>query len=684
MSSTYTTSKHYFGSGTPYYYGKMTLTKSTYNASVKVSWKVELIQKYGSEYGVAVKMSGADSGSASGYATSVQSYERTICSKSGSITFDRTTSSQTKTFKITAYGKTVDGKWSAGGEVSKSASVSIPELDSYAIKYNANGGSGVPSSQTKYYGKNLTLSSTKPTRTGYTFVKWNTKSDGSGTNYSPGASYTNNAAVTLYAIWKINTYSVSYNANGGSGAPAQQTKTYGVNLTLSTTRPTRTGYTFSKWNTKSDGSGTSYNPGASYTSNAAVTLYAIWTLNTYVVMYDGNGESDPVSGVPGQQTKYYGTALTLSTSKPTRTGWVFKGWATTRNGSVSYQPGSSYTGNAVLNLYAVWVVDYKRPTITDVAKPYRVVYNEDTGTYDQDDEGTYAYIGFSWAIDSAHASNPTVAIDAKARTDSSWQTIATPSISGGSGTVILPNVSYPSTGFVKENTYDIRITVSDSGGSTSVSTFLSQAFFTMDFKNGGKGIAFGAPAMEDGFTCAMDTNFTGNFKIKNKTIFDLIYPVGSIYLSTVNTSPATLFGGTWVQIENRFLLAAGSSYAAGATGGSANAVVPYHRHSVTAVSDGITGGAHSHKSSTTTEYFVTSEASGAYNAGFTAGASGQSRRVDAPEASSSIFHHRANTNSPTHTHDLPAHNTDYIGTSGNTTGANMPPYLAVYVWKRTE
>ena len=72
----------------------------------------------------------------------------------------------------------------------------------YTISYNANGGSGAPSNQTKYYNNNLTLSSTKPTLTGYTFQSWNTKADGTGTNYAAGGSYTTNADVTLYAMWK--------------------------------------------------------------------------------------------------------------------------------------------------------------------------------------------------------------------------------------------------------------------------------------------------------------------------------------------------------------------------------------------------------------------------------------------------------------------------------------------------
>ena len=126
----------------------------------------------------------------------------------------------------------------------------IPKLPSYAISYNANGGSGAPGSQTKWYGKNLTLSSTKPTRTGYTFQGWATSSSGS-VAYASGATYTANSSVTLYAVWKAITYSVKYNANGGSGAPGNQTKTYGVALKLSSTKPTRSNYNFKGWSSSS-------------------------------------------------------------------------------------------------------------------------------------------------------------------------------------------------------------------------------------------------------------------------------------------------------------------------------------------------------------------------------------------------------------------------------------------------
>ena len=162
---------------------------------------------------------------------------------------------------------------SAGGTSSNSVAT-------YTVTYNANGGTGGPTTQTKTQGTALTLTTDKPTRTGYTFASWNTVQGGTGTSYNSGGSYTADANVTLYAQWTQNaptTYTVTYNANGGTGAPANQTKTQGTALTLTTDKPTRTGFTFDKWNTAANGSGTSYASGASYTTDAALTLYAQWT-----------------------------------------------------------------------------------------------------------------------------------------------------------------------------------------------------------------------------------------------------------------------------------------------------------------------------------------------------------------------------------------------------------------------
>ena len=151
------------------------------------------------------------------------------------------------------------------------------------------------------------------------------------------------------------TYSISYNANGGTGAPEAQDKTHDVTLKLSTVKPTRasasagnymvtldanggsvsstkltaartTSYTFKNWNTAANGSGTAYNPGANYTANADVTLYAQWNSSTTTA------------------------AVTLPT--PTRDGYSFKGWAT--SAAATSGTTGSYTPSGDVTLYAIW------------------------------------------------------------------------------------------------------------------------------------------------------------------------------------------------------------------------------------------------------------------------------------------------------------------------------------------
>lgn len=223
----------------------------------------------------------------------------------------------------------------------------------YTLSYNANGGSGAPSSQTGtgVGSYTFTISSTKPTRTGYTFLGWSLSSTATAASYQPGGSITLTASDILYAVWKANTYTVSYNANGGSGAPSNQTKTYGVTLTLSNTKPTRTGYTFSAWNTAQNGSGTSYAPGGSYTANAAVTLYAQWTVNTYVVTFDAQGGSV----TPASKSVTYGQPYG-SLPVPVRAGYRFDGWFTVATGGTQVTAETVVTVTAAQTLYAHWTV----------------------------------------------------------------------------------------------------------------------------------------------------------------------------------------------------------------------------------------------------------------------------------------------------------------------------------------
>lgn len=242
------------------------------------------------------------------------------------------------------------------GTITGAYTVWLKFLSLYAVKYDANGGSGAPAEQTKTYGTALTLRTGKPTRSGYNFSHWNTKSNGSGTTYQSGGTYSANAAVTLYAIWSPWAHTVAFNANGGSGAPSSQTKKYGSTIKLSTTVPTKTGHTFLEWNTKSDGSGTGYSPGQEYgydQDGGTVTLYAQWRADTYTVRYDANGGS----GAPAAQSKTYGIALVLSSTKPTRPGYKFLYWATSKTATSGYAPGEKFYNEGNVTLYAIWEVD---------------------------------------------------------------------------------------------------------------------------------------------------------------------------------------------------------------------------------------------------------------------------------------------------------------------------------------
>lgn len=291
-------------------------------------------------------------------------------SSSGSGSFTGTYSisgngSSTKTITVTF--KNYEEDWQ--GNVTESAtktvnlSVSVPAWTSYTVKYNANGGSGAPSSQTKWKDQALKLSTTKPIRTGYTFQGWGTSASDTSVDYASGANYTANASITLYAIWKAITYTVKYNANGGNNAPSSQTKTYGKTLVLSSVIPTRTSiedngtlteYTFKGWATSSTSTAVAYKAGANYTENASITLYAVWSkvvsVNLYDVSYNTNGGSNVIS-----QIKIKGETLKLRNTIPVKSGYTFVGWGMSADSTTaSYSAGDNYTLDEDVVLYAIW------------------------------------------------------------------------------------------------------------------------------------------------------------------------------------------------------------------------------------------------------------------------------------------------------------------------------------------
>lgn len=162
--------------------------------------------------------------------------------------------------------------------------VTVPAVarPTYTVSYNANGGSGAPSSQTKQHDITLTLSSTKPTRDGYEFAGWGTSATDTGVKYVAGGQYTGNASITLYAIWSnVAKLTINYNANGGSGAPVSQTHLINTTSKISGAKPTRNNYVFLGWSTSSSATKATYIADGQYTNNsftdgATVTLYAVW------------------------------------------------------------------------------------------------------------------------------------------------------------------------------------------------------------------------------------------------------------------------------------------------------------------------------------------------------------------------------------------------------------------------
>lgn len=246
-------------------------------------------------------------------------------------------------------------------------------------------------------------------------------------------------------------------------------------------------------------------------------------------------------------------------------------------------------------------------------------------------------------------------------------------------------------------------------------------------KVGGDSIWMGPQPPEDkDIKYWIDTSSDGSIDTEKALIVDTVYPVGSIYMSVSATNPQLLFGGTWEQLENTFLLGAGSSYEAGTTGGSADSIVVSHTHTFTGSEVTSKGQSQTH-SHTFTGTAVTSGGSSASSTGTQSAnhyhsypnpllmwntaastanvalsAAGRNQagwrgtdvlgKTTTGNNSANHSHSMAHTHSVTakgtngnasadHTHKVTASGTNSsTGSSG--TGANMPPYLVVYMWKR--
>lgn len=355
--------------------------------------------------------------------------------------------------------------------------VSGSDSKSYTVKINSSvvaSGTCAINGKTSYTIKSGTVTINKGTAT-----KSIPLSLSFDMSYYWGSTYggTKTASGSI-SIGAKKSYKISYNANGGSGAPSSQTKWHGTDIKLSTTKPSRTGYTFSKWNTNDKGTGKSYNSGSTYTANESTTLYAVWNQITYTVSYNANGGS----GAPSAQTKKHGTALTLSTTKPTRANYTFKGWATSSNGGVAYSAGGSYTANANVTLYAVWELAYTKPVISNL----KAIRCDSAGTAVE--TGTYAKVTFNWSTCTVTGNTATVS-----EIKIAWGSMnVSPTGSGSSDSVsqVIGNGALS-----VDSSYTITVTVTDSkNGTTSKTVTLGGTKFPIDFKSGGSGVSIGKPA----------------------------------------------------------------------------------------------------------------------------------------------------------------------------------------------
>lgn len=215
-----------------------------------------------------------------------------------------------------------------------------------AVTFDADGGIAV-SGVTVGSGSRLgTLPAS--TRRGYTFGGWYTGKNGTGTRLTSETVIT--ADAVYYARWDANRYQVSFDAQGGALDTGTMTVAYDAAYgTLPV--PTRFGFRFDGWYTEASG-GERITGGSVVSTAANHTLFAHWTaVLSYTVTYDANGGA----GAPMAQKKTHGTDLTITATRPRRTGYIFLGWAESPAAdAAAYAPGGLFTEDRSVTLYAVW------------------------------------------------------------------------------------------------------------------------------------------------------------------------------------------------------------------------------------------------------------------------------------------------------------------------------------------
>lgn len=338
-----------------------------------------------------------------------------------------------------------------------------------------------------------------------------------------------------------------------------------------------------------------------------------------------------------------------STSSSFTTGFLATSGTITFTAKVTDSRGRVSDAKTV----SISVASYSAPTISSFLSQ-RALSN---GTVN--DDGTYIRGLISYAYSSCSSKNTvTRATYYKKSSESAWINANT---SFSSGTAVTFGGGAIST----ESSYDVKYTVTDAFTMVTIIDTVSTAKVLMDFKAGGKGIAIGKVAEKDN---TLEVADSWEFEIHGKKLADYIYPVGSIYMSVNSTNPSVLFGGTWTQLKDRFLIGAGTTYAAGGTGGEAThkltvAEMPKHAHDTPFFNNMTNNGE------------MKSDFIGVFGKGMTASAA--LKEMGASSTMEMWWVSQTNT--------AEGNEFAYLTSSKGSGSAhnNIPPYLAVYMWKRT-
>lgn len=277
-----------------------------------------------------------------------------------------------------AYG---DGQWvtnlttQPNGIVTMVAQWSANEAH---IRYNPNppagktaGGNGTPNWD-GHTGDTPAIRGNGWTIDGYTFAGWTTNADGGGTKYAPGASWTANGTLTLYAQWTPGEAGLTYDGNGATGGKTDpQNGVTDQKVNVRQNGFTRDGYTFVRWDTQADCRGKAVNPGDKWTLQGSSTLYACWAGNMQPLTYHGNGAT---GGNTAAQSGKTGDELTTNANGFTRDGYTFVEWNTKADGTGGhYGKGTNGVAKWTMlpvgnDLYAIWQ-----------ANPANIRYRDDWG-----------------------------------------------------------------------------------------------------------------------------------------------------------------------------------------------------------------------------------------------------------------------------------------------------------------